>query len=312
MHAGNSLRLGTRGSALARWQAEWVAGRLREAGVEVDLVPISTRGDRQQVGPIGAIGAPGVFTKELQRALLESEVDLAVHSLKDLPTDPVEGLILGAVPARGPVADVLICREASSLANLPSGATVGTGSLRRRAQLWHARPDLRMQDVRGNVETRLRKLLDGEFDALVLAQAGLERLNLAQHVTEILPSGIMLSAPGQGALGIEVRRDDARRLAVLATLDDPGTHRAVIAERALLATLRGGCLAPVGAWGRVEGETLHVEGVVLSHDGQRRLAASAQGELRQAAQLGAEAAQALLDQGAAALIESARSDGHGS
>ncbi|HEX5443887.1 MAG TPA: hydroxymethylbilane synthase [Pirellulales bacterium] len=300
------MRIGTRGSALARWQAEWVAGRLRDAGVEVSLAPISTQGDRQQSGPVETIGGQGVFTKELQRALLDDQIDLAVHSLKDLPTDAVPGLALAAVPERAPCGDVLICRLASSLDELPSGAIMGTGSARRRSQLWHARRDLQMADVRGNVDTRLRKLDEGQYDALVLAEAGLLRLGVARSKMQVLPKEVMLPAVGQGALGIEIRRADNEVRKVLAPLDDRPTHQAVIAERAMLAALRGGCLAPVGAWGRTEAGRLRLSGVVLSGDGSRRVAAESSGSPESAIALGETVAGDLLKQGAAEWIAAAR------
>jgi len=301
------LRIGTRGSALARWQSDWVAARLEQCGIAVRVVPISTRGDRQQVGPIAAIsGGEGVFTKELQRALLAGEIDLAVHSLKDLPTASVEGLALLAVPPRGPNGDAIVCRTAPSLADLPQGAAVGTGSLRRRAQLWHHRADLRMLDVRGNVETRLRKLRAGEFDALVLAEAGLTRLGLRDEVTELLPKSLVLPAVGQGALGIEGRVDDTATRDSLTALDDPATHAAVRAERSLLATLRGGCLAPVGAWGRVEAGRLVLSAVVLSGDGRTRISAEAAADPAEDVELGTRVAQTLIGQGAQELIQACR------
>lgn len=311
MNSVRRLRLGTRASALARWQADWVAARLAEHGVEVEMVLLSTRGDREQRGPIGAIGGQGVFTKELQRALAAGEIDLAVHSLKDLPTDRVEGLSLAAVPPRGPSGDALVSRKASSWETLPQGAVVGTGSLRRRTQLWHARPDLKMQDVRGNVDTRLRKLAEGQYDALILAEAGLERLGLAGEITQSLPKTLMLPAVGQGALGLETRSDDSHARSALAPLDHHETHAAVLAERALLADLRGGCLAPVGAWGRVEGEQLRLSAVVLGQDGVRRIAAEAAGDLDAAVELGSRAAAELLSRGAAELIAGARQPGAG-
>jgi hydroxymethylbilane synthase len=303
----NPVRIGTRGSPLARWQAEWVAARLHEAGARVELVPIATQGDVQQRGPIGEIGTLGVFTKEIQRALLDGEVDLAVHSLKDLPTEPVEGLCLAAVPKRAPHGDVLISRGGQTFVELPQGATIGTGSSRRRSQLWHARPDLKMEDVRGNVDTRLRKLHEGQYDALVLAEAGLTRLELRQHITEVLPQSLILPAVGQGALGLETRVDNEHVRRLLAALDDDATHQAVLAERAMLAALRGGCLAPVGALARIEtGGRLHLEGVVLSQDGRQRLASHAEDDPLEAVELGQRVAADLLAQGAGALIQSAR------
>jgi hydroxymethylbilane synthase len=269
-------------------------------------VPLSTRGDREQAGPIGAMGGQGVFTKELQRALAAGEIDLAVHSLKDLPTDAVAGLVLAAVPPRGAAGDVLVSRKVRSWEELPAGAVIGTGSLRRRTQLWHARADLKMEDVRGNVDTRLRKLDEGQYDGLILAEAGLERLGLAGQITQVLPKSLMLPAVGQGALGLEARADDRRTLDALAPLDDPETHAAVLAERALLATLRGGCLAPIGAWARVAEGRLSLSGVVLSLDGAKRLAAEAAGDLADAVALGRSVAAELLSRGAGEFIAASR------
>ena len=253
------------------------------------------------------MGGQGVFTKELQRALLDGEVDLAVHSLKDLPTDAVAGLTLAATPPRGPVGDALVSRKAAAWEELPEGAVIGTGSLRRRTQLWHARPDLSMQDVRGNVDTRLRKLSEGQYDALILAEAGLERLGLAGEITQVLPKSLMLPAVGQGALGLEARADDEQVLAALAPLNHPETHAAVRAERAFLAAMRGGCLAPIGAFGRIESGRLRLSGVVLSTDGAKRLLAEAEGELGDAGEVGLAVAADLLAQGGGELIETARS-----
>lgn len=303
----NTLRIGTRASALARWQAEWVANRLRQLGHATELVLVSTRGDRQQVGPIGQIaGGDGVFTKELQRSLLAGEIDVAIHSLKDLPTQAVPGILLAAVPERAPNGDVLVSPH-GSLEALPEQAIVGTGSLRRRAQLLHLRPDLQMADVRGNVETRLAKLERGDYAALVLAEAGLERLGLDRHISQRLPKAQMLPAVGQGALGIETRSDDAAVRAVLANLEHAGTRAAVTAERCMLSRLSGGCLAPVGAWGRIEAGRLVLGGVVLSSDGSKRLAAEQSVENPAAAEaLGSQVAEMLLASGAAALIDEAR------
>ncbi|MGC3967088.1 MAG: hydroxymethylbilane synthase [Pirellulales bacterium] len=306
------LRLGTRGSPLARWQADWTAAALRDLGYDVELVPITTSGDREQSGPIGAIGTQGVFTKELQRALLEGSIDFAVHSLKDLPTEPIEGLVLAAVPDRGPIGDCLVSPRFQSLDELPQGAVVGTGSQRRRAQLLHARPDLQMKDVRGNVDTRLRKLADGEYAAIILAEAGLKRLKLDGHISQVLPRAVVLPAVGQGALGIEARADDAVTLEALAKLDHAGTHAAVDAERSMLHHLRGGCLAPVGGWARIEDDgRLHLTGVVLRSDGSERLLVHHIGEVEEADDLGASAAEELRSLGADRLIADSRgSQGH--
>jgi hydroxymethylbilane synthase len=303
------LRLGTRGSPLARWQADWVAGRLREHGVAVEIVQITTQGD-VKTGPLASFGGVGVFTKEIQRALLDERIDLAVHSLKDLPTEPIPGLKVAAVPPREAVGDVLVTRDGVSLDDLPKGAKVGTGSTRRRTQLWYVRPDLVIEDIRGNVETRLAKLDAGEYDAIVLAEAGLSRLGLRDRVQHVLPQKIMLPAIGQGALGLETRSDDSRTIAAVQPLDDLLTHRSVIAERAFLSTLRGGCLAPVAGYAFFEGSNLEralvLEGVILSKDGRecKRGVIKAGGEW--AVEMGAELAKVLLADGAQRLIDESR------
>jgi len=303
------IRIGTRASALARWQAEWVAGRLKEVGVQVELVLISTAGDREQQGPIEEMGGRGVFTKEIQRALLDGRVDLAVHSLKDLPTENVEGLCLAAVPRRAPAGDVLVCRRAESLDRLESGCVVGTGSFRRRSQLLHARPDLKTKDIRGNVETRVRKLEQGQYDALILAEAGLRRLGLAAHITQILPPSMILPAVGQGALGLEARCDDDRTRSALQRLDHLPTHAAVRAERTMLHTLEGGCLAPIAAWGRTEEPSLVLTGRVLSPDGTKMIETTESGPVDAAESLGRSVAGSLIAQGAGELIRAARRGG---
>jgi hydroxymethylbilane synthase len=299
-------RLGTRGSALARWQAEWVAGQLRSTHVDVELVFIQTGGDATTQS-LQTVGGQGLFTREIQRALLDGRVDLAVHSLKDLPTDPVEGLILAAVPARESSGDVLVSRIAQRLDDLPPGARIGTGSRRRKCQLLHARPDLQVFDIRGNLDTRLRKLDEGQFDAIILAEAGLKRLGWGDRIRQVLPPEIMLPAAGQGALGIEIRADDSVTAGLIKTLDDAATRQAVLAERALLAELRAGCLAPVGVWGRITDGHLRLDAVVLSGNGTTRLAAFGNGPPEEPSALGARVARELLAQGAANLIAEARS-----
>ncbi|HZN35982.1 MAG TPA: hydroxymethylbilane synthase [Pirellulaceae bacterium] len=299
------LRLGTRASPLARWQAEWVAARLAELGTPVELVPITTQGDVKS-GPLGQIGGQGLFTKELQRALLDEQIDLAVHSLKDLPTAPVEGLIIAAVPPRESTADVLVSAKAGSIETLPHAARVGTGSLRRKAQLLYLRPDLVIEDIRGNLDTRLRKLDEGAYDAIILAEAGLKRLGLASRIRQVIPRSTMLSAVGQGALGIETRAGDVRSRSLVAPLDHEPTHLAVVAERTLLSTLRAGCLAPVGALATASGEQLSLTAVVLSPNGKHRLAAGAAMTVSDAIYLGQAVAEELLSQGAAELIAGAR------
>lgn len=300
------LRLGTRASALARWQAQWVADRLTASGLAVELVPITTSGDTTTATSLSSFGGAGAFTKELQRALLDETIDLAVHSLKDLPTEKVAGLAIAAVPLREDPADVLVSRTGATLEALDERASIGTGSLRRRAQLLHLHPRLQMRDIRGNVDTRLKKLAAGEFDAIVLAHAGLKRLGLAGHVTQIFDLLTVLPAVGQGALGIEARQDDVEVRAALAELDHPISHQAVTAERALLAALRGGCLAPLGAWARMSDGQLSLDAAVLSADGQRRLVAAGNADPSQAESLGQQVADKLLHQGAAELIAQAR------
>jgi hydroxymethylbilane synthase len=299
------IRLGTRGSALARWQADWVAGELLRRGVEVELVPISTTGDRQQ-GPIGALGGTGLFTKEIQRALVDARIDLAVHSLKDLPTEEVPGLCLAAVPQRAPVWDVLVSRDGLTFDQLPRGATLGTSSLRRQSQLRQARPDLQPQEIRGNVDTRLRKLHEGQYEALVLAQAGLTRLGLQAHITQVFAAATLLPAVGQGALGLETRSDDRSTRQAVEQLNDAESYQGVIAERAMLAALRGGCLAPIAAWGRIESGRLVLTGRVLSADGAEKREITLDGPPDTAAALGQTVAQRLLEQGAGQLIAAAR------
>jgi hydroxymethylbilane synthase len=322
-NAPRTLRLGTRASKLARWQADWVAAQLRARGHTVEIIEITTSGDEQQAGPVANIGAPGVFTKEIQRAVLAGDADLAVHSLKDLPTDAVDGLVLAAVPPRENPSDVIVARSTEQGARsedrhppssplhapcsmLPASASVGTGSLRRQAQLRHLRPDLVIENIRGNVDTRLRKLDDGEFDAIVLAAAGLRRLGLADRISQVLPFDVMLPAVGQGALGIECRTNDADTRAALLSIDDPDTHAAVLAERSLLAHLSGGCLAPIGALAQNQNGILRLVAAVLSPDGSQRLSASEAASADDADRLGQQVAQTLLAQGAAELIAASR------
>jgi hydroxymethylbilane synthase len=301
---GSPLRIGTRGSPLALWQANHIVDRLRPltAPRAVELIHVQTEGDRDQSASLAHIGGRGVFTKEIERALLTGRVDVAVHSLKDLPTQPVAGLTLAAVPPRGPTGDVLIAAHVSRFDDLPPGARVATGSLRRRAQLLHRRPDLRLADIRGNVDTRLRKLRDEGFDALVLAHAGLERLGLAAVGTELLNPAWMLPAVGQGALGLECRTDDAETQGLLAMLDDPATRRAVDAERALLFHLGGGCQVPLGAIGEVRDETLTLRAAVLAADGSRRIPGEESGPAADAAAIGDRLAARLRTLGAAELL----------
>jgi len=315
-HHRSNLRIGARGSRLARWQAEWAADRLRGCHPEltVEIVEIKTHGDRDRNSPLAAIGGTGLFTKEIQRAVLDGSVDVAVHSLKDLPTQGPEELTLAAVPPREDVADALIAPVHGTLEALPQGARVGTSSLRRRAQLLYLRPDLSVETIRGNVETRLNQALTGKLDAVVLAWAGLHRLGLHEHVTQRLAPPSFLPAVGQGALGIECRRDDRITSDFLRPLDDPATHRAVLAERRALAELEGGCLIPMAAWARdVEGEedqlhSLALDAAVFDPDGRTCVTAALIGPRDDPDGLGQRVAQALRDQGALALLRQFRGD----
>jgi len=302
------IRIGTRASQLALWQANWVADRLRELGATVELVEITTSGDRDQRDSIIEMNQQGVFTKEIQAAVLNGAADLAVHSLKDLPTETVPGLVLAAVPPREDCFDVLVSNIANSLAELPNGARVGTGSLRRQAQLRALRGDLKITGIRGNVDTRLKKLAAGGYDAIVLAAAGLKRLNLAKHIVEELAPPRMLPAPGQGALGLECHRDALEVREFVSQLEHAETRAAVDAERAMLAVLHAGCSAPVGAWGRVEHGSLKLDGLVASLDGQQVLRAAASGPLCSALLLGEKVAQDLLQQGAQKIIQAAKAN----
>jgi hydroxymethylbilane synthase len=298
------LRIGTRGSPLALWQAHHVAGLLRPllAPRTVELIEIQTSGDIIRDVALAQIGGEGLFTKEIQKALLAGAVDVAVHSLKDLPTIDIPGLTLAAVPPRGPTGDALVSLKHESVDALPSGAVVATSSLRRRAQLLHRRPDLKLIDIRGNVETRLRKLEEQGLDATILAEAGLTRLGLADRITEILDPSWMLPAVGQGALGLECRLDDRETIAVLQRLDDTATRQAVLAERAFLRAMGGGCQVPMGAAGTVRDGRLLLRATVLRVDGTDRLDAESKAIPEEAEQLGQRVATELLKRGAQALL----------
>ncbi len=296
-----TIRIGTRASQLAQWQANWVCGQLRQHGLEVEIVLLSTEGD-VSTESLGMIGGQGVFTKSIQRALLADQVDLAVHSLKDLPTQSVEGLSLIATPPRERSGDVLVSNRFSAFDELPPKARVGTGSARRGAQLRHRRPDLQILDIRGNVGTRLQKLDDGEFDAVILAEAGLHRLELTERIRQVLPKVWMLPAIGQGALGLETRCDDTTSQKAALALNDMDTFAAITAERAMLRSLQAGCLAPVGAWCRLDSATLVLDAVVLDPLGEQRIATRLSGPPCDAEEIGAQAADLLLTDGAEPLI----------
>lgn len=291
------IRLATRESALALWQTEHVAARLREAhpGLEVELVPMTTRGDQVLDQPLAEIGGKGLFTEEIEAALLAGDIDLAVHSLKDMPTELPAGLQLAAVLEREDPRDVFISRKAASLQDLPPGAVVGTASLRRQAQVKALRPDLKVVTFRGNVETRLRKLSAGEVDATLLALAGLKRLGLAAEATMILPADVMLPAVAQGAITIETRAADPRVMAAIGPLNHRPTEIAVIAERALLAALDGSCRTPIAAFAELSADGTQVDLVakLLSPDGGQCFTARDGGPIDQAAAVGRRAGERL-------------------
>ena len=298
------LRIGSRGSILARWQAEFVRKQLFQlTGVETEILIIKTSGDKMQQSPLGQIGGKGIFIKELEEALLEESIDLAVHSVKDIPTETPGRLHFPAVCRRDDVRDCLISNAGTLLANLKQGARVGTGILRRQAQLRHYRADLDFRDLRGNVDTRLRKVESGEYDAIVLSKAGLDRLGWSQKITEPLSTEISLPAVGQGAIAIQSRVSDRDADEVLSKLDDVETRTAIIAERALLSALEGGCQVPLGAWARMERTELVMEAVVCSVDGTQYVREKATAPPDQAAQLGEHLARVLAEGGARSILE---------
>lgn len=296
------ILLATRPSALARWQTNWVIQALQAAWPDLDCeeVVITTHGDRELSRPLPEIGGKGLFTEELESAILSGKVDAAVHSLKDLPVDNPPGLVVGAVPARAEVRDALVALPGTTLENLPAGAVVGTSSLRRQAQLRARRPDLQVTSLRGNVDTRIRKLEQGQYRAILLAGAGLERLGLLEKVAQWLSLEVMLPAPGQGALAVQCRADHSALLQRLAALEDPATRATTTAERAFLTGLGGGCSLPVGAFARRIDDHLHLEGVVAAPDGSRQVRLADQGKDPQT--LGLRLAQAAVEAGAAELL----------
>jgi hydroxymethylbilane synthase len=294
------LTIASRGSQLALWQARWVSARLTELGHECRIEIIKTTGDKITDVPLAQVGGKGLFTKEIEEALLDGRADLAVHSLKDLPTELPAGLALAAVPEREDPHDAIVGRK---LVDLPPGATVGTSSLRRAAQLRRLRPDLTIESIRGNLDTRLRKLDEGQYDDIVLAAAGLNRLGWTARIAEILPTEIMCPAVGQGALAVETRTAGAGWDAC-AALDHAATHSAVAAERAFLRALGGGCQVPIGAAATVTGAQLHLVGLVIAPDGSAVVRGELEGRVEDAEAIGATLGVKLLVDGARSILES--------
>lgn len=298
------VRIATRKSALALWQAEYVKARLEffHPGLVVELVPMSTQGDKILDTPLAKIGGKGLFVKELETAMLEDRADIAVHSMKDVPVEFPEGLMLSTICEREDPRDAFVSNHFSALDQLPQGAVVGTSSLRRQCQIKALRPDLQIRDLRGNVNTRLAKLDAGEFDAIILAAAGLIRLGFHERIAAYLPVSQSLPANGQGAVGIECRSDDAAIQALLAPLEHPATRQAVLAERAMNRALQGGCQVPIGAFAEVDGDKLHLRGLVGQLDGQQILQAEVHGAATEGETLGRQLADMLLAQGAGAIL----------
>lgn len=298
------IRIGTRSSALALWQAEWVKSELEKQypGMVVSLTKIKTTGDKILDVPLAQVGGKGLFVKEIEEAMLSDEIDIAVHSMKDVPTLFPDGLHLGAITKREDPRDALLSNRNLSFNDLPKGAKVGTSSLRRQAQLLHARPDFVIHQLRGNVDTRLRKLNEGLFDAIILAAAGVRRLGLAEHVTEYLDTELSLPAIGQGALGIECRSDDRELNDLISFFNHQDTRTCVIGERALLRRLEGGCQVPIACHGRMQSGTLLLIGLVGSIDGKRIIKDSIEGAPEKAEKLGKTLAEKLLSQGADVIL----------
>ena len=306
-----ALRIATRKSPLALWQANHVGELLREnhAGLDVELVPMSTQGDKLLDAPLAKVGGKGLFIKALEHALLTGRADIAVHSLKDVPVEIPDGLALPVFLARADARDSLVCNRHHTLAALPAGARVGTSSLRRKCQLLAARPDLDVVTVRGGVHTRLAKLDDGDFDALVLAVAGLQRLGMGGRAREVLGPDVILPAVGQGVLGIECREGDTRIETLIAALNNADSAARVSAERAMNARLGGGCQVPIAGFAELHGEELGLRALVASVDGRRVLRAQGRAARDQGAQLGRTVAEGLLSQGADRILAEVYADG---
>ncbi len=298
------IKIGTRGSALALWQAEWVKSELEKKyqGIAVTLTKIKTTGDKILDVPLAKVGGKGLFVKEIEEAMLANEIDIAVHSMKDVPTFFPDGLHLSCITKREDPRDALLSRNGVTFKELPKGANVGTSSLRRQAQLMNIRPDFVIHQLRGNVDTRLRKLKEGQFDAIILAAAGVKRLGLAENVTEYIDPEISLPAIGQGALGIECRVDDRELNDLIAFFNHAESRTCVTGERALLRRLEGGCQVPIACYGRMKDGKLHLTGLVGSVDGKRIIKDTIEGAPEKAEKLGVTLAEKLLVQGADVIL----------
>jgi hydroxymethylbilane synthase len=301
------LRIGSRGSQLALWQANHISALLRQRGHEVELEIIKTTGDKITDVALAKVGTKGMFTKEIEEALAEGRIDLAVHSLKDLPTDLSQGFEIAAVTTRENPRDVFCSHKYASMEDLPRGARVGTSSLRRQAQLRAVRPDVDIHPLRGNVDTRLRKLEAGEYDAIILAAAGLNRLGKTESVRQVIPAGVMCPAAGQGALGIEIRAEDTITRQHLLFLDDAAARATTTCERALLNKLGGGCQVPIGALAEVYDGRLHLEAIVAEPDGSKILRESRDGS--EPVQLGESVGEILRQRGGDAILEAVYGQG---
>lgn len=301
----HQLRIGTRGSPLALWQANWIKSLLEaeHEDLTVSLVKIKTSGDKIQDVPLAKVGGKGLFTKEIEEGLLRNEVDIAVHSMKDVPMKLPPGLILSVITEREDPRDALISREGKKLDELPEGAKVGTGSFRRTTQLLAYRPDLNIVPMRGNVGTRLEKMETENLDAIILAAAGLNRMGMADRITECIPPEIMLPGGGQGAVGIETRKDDPGVMDRIYALEHEETHTALEAERSFLHRLEGGCQVPIGVYATVDGESLHIRGMVGSLDGKQIFKTEATGAIQDAVKLGDDCAKEILGQGAGRILD---------
>jgi hydroxymethylbilane synthase len=304
------VRIGTRGSKLARWQADWIKNALkgRFPSLSFELVIISTQGDRILDVPLAKIGGKGLFVKEIEEALLDRRIDVAVHSMKDMPAEVPPGLCIGAIPERESPADVLISREGKRFSELLLGSRIGTSSLRRSAQLRHARPDIEIRPLRGNIDTRVRKLETGEMDAIVLAAAGISRLGMEARITEYLSDAVMLPAVGQGALCVETRADDSEILPLISTLDHLPTRRVVTGERAFLKRLQGGCQVPIAGLGKIEENIFSLSGLVAEVDGSILLKETISGSPDDSERLGIALADRLLGAGGRTILEKLQTD----